>query len=222
MEKLKEAEEEAKRAYEKRLTEIAGDIASRKEAYAKKIKEIKEREADYKTRKANADKWLAQYETNNPENNNTKNALQLAEQHNKKCAAVSDYISKRKQADEKQSKVDELKEQLSALTTERETLINSAKLPISGLSFSDDGLQLDGIPFAPGNVSDSQIMEVAAKLIVACNPTVKVFRIARGESLGAQRLKAIVDMAKANGFQGFIEEVVREQDDLQVEEYTEV
>ena len=72
-----------------------------------------------------------------------------------------------------------------------------------------------------GCVSDSQIMEVAAKLIIASNPTVKVFRIARGESLGEKRLQAIIDIARANGFQGFIEEVKRGQDDLIIEEYTE-
>ena len=45
--------------------------------------------------------------------------------------------------------------------------------------------------------------------------------IARGESLGEKRLQAIIDIAKANGFQGFIEEVKRGQTDLVVEEYTE-
>ena len=75
--------------------------------------------------------------------------------------------------------------------------------------------------FVPGKVSDSQIMEVAAKLIIASNPTVKVFRIARGESLGAKRLQTIIDIARKNGFQGFVEEVRRGQEELTIEEYTE-
>lgn len=111
--------------------------------------------------------------------------------------------------------------EIAELSAEREKLISSAKLPISGLSFSDDGLVLNDVPFVAGKVSDSQIMEVAAKLIIASNPTVKVFRIARGESLGEKRLQAIIDIAKKNGFQGFIEEVKRGQDDLIIEEYTE-
>ena len=89
------------------------------------------------------------------------------------------------------------------------------------MTFTEDGLELNGVPFVAGKVSDSQIMEVAAKLIIASNPTVKVFRIARGESLGEKRLKSIIDIAKKNGFQGFIEEVRRGQDDLTIEEYTE-
>ena len=94
-------------------------------------------------------------------------------------------------------------------------------MPISGLSFTDDGLVLNDVPFIAGKVSDSQIMEVAAKLIIASNPTVKVFRIARGESLGQKRLQAILDLAKKEGFQGFIESVVRGQQDLIIEEYEE-
>ena len=94
-------------------------------------------------------------------------------------------------------------------------------MPISGLSFSDDGLVLNDVPFVAGKVSDSQIMEVAAKLIIASNPTVKVFRIARGESLGQKRLQEILDLAKKEGFQGFIESVVRGQQDLIIEEYEE-
>ena len=126
---------------------------------------------------------------------------------------------KQKEAAEKTARTFE--DKLGALAKERETLIATSKLPIAGLSFTDDGLELNGVPFVAGKVSDSQIMEVAAKLIIASNPTVKVFRIARGESLGEKRLQAIIDIAKANGFQGFIEEVKRGQTDLVVEEYTE-
>ena len=104
---------------------------------------------------------------------------------------------------------------------ERETLIAKSELPIAGLTFTDGGLELNGVPFVAGKVSDSQIMEVAAKLIIASNPTVKVFRIARGESLGAKRLQSLIELARKEGYQGFIEEVKRGQDDLIIEEYSE-
>ena len=110
---------------------------------------------------------------------------------------------------------------IATLLNERAGLISNAELPIDGLTFTDDGLELNGVPFVPGKVSDSQTMEIAAKLVIASNPTVKVFRIARGESLGAKRLQTIVELARKNGYQGFIEQVKRGQDEMQVEEYTE-
>lgn len=107
------------------------------------------------------------------------------------------------------------------LLSEKDTLIKESKLPIDGLSFDEEGLTLNGIPFRKDDISTSQEMEVAAKLIIAKNPHVKVFRIAQGESLGEKRFKAIVDFAKSQGYQGFIEEVRRGQNELKVEEYTE-
>ena len=56
---------------------------------------------------------------------------------------------------------------------------------------------------------------------MAKNSKVRVFRVARGESLGAAKLKNIVSLAKKFGFQGFIETVVRDQNDLRIEEYNE-
>ncbi len=209
-------------------TEMERIIAEAKKAYSlaqathqTTIKQIETDKADYTARKANAEKWLKEYEANNPEKLDTAEQLKNAEEHNRINALVVDYATKKKQKEIADKTARTYDDKLGALVKERETLIASSKLPISGLTFTDDGLELNGVPFVAGKVSDSQIMEVAAKLIIASNPTVKIFRIARGESLGEKRLQAIIDIAKQNGFQGFIEEVKRGQTDLVVEEYTE-
>lgn len=208
--RIEEAKKEAKNAREKVDEEL-------KEALSR----IEEEKTDLEKRKANAEKWLEEYEKNNPENLDTAEQLKKVEEHNRINALVVDFIEKKKQKESAEKAARMFDEKLTELLKEREMLISTSKLPISGLSFTDDGLELNGIPFVAGKVSDSQIMEVAAKLIIASNPTVKVFRIARGESLGAKRLQAIVDIARQNGFQGFLEEVKRGQNDLVIEEYTE-
>lgn len=207
MEKAKEDAKANKKAIENDYKETLQVIVNDKSEFVK--------------RKANADKWLEEYEANNPEQLDTAEQLKKAEEHNRINALVVDYMAKKKQKEAAEKTARTFEDKLGALAKERETLIATSKLPIAGLSFTDDGLELNGVPFVAGKVSDSQIMEVAAKLIIASNPTVKVFRIARGESLGEKRLQAIIDIAKANGFQGFIEEVKRGQTDLVVEEYTE-
>lgn len=185
------------------------------------LTQIETEKADYENRKSNADKWLEEYEKNNPENLDTAEQLKKAEEHNRVHALVFDYITKKNQLDATEKIASIYDDKLYELAKEREQLVTTSKLPIEGLTFTDDGLELNGIPFIAGRVSDSQIMEVATKLIIASNPTVKVFRIARGESLGEKRLQTIIDVARKNGFQGFIEEVKRGQDDLQIEEYEE-
>lgn len=221
LEEIPERLAEAKATYEKAIEEAKKAIERTEKLYKEAIAQIESEKADYEARKANAEKWLANYEENNPEKLDTADQLRKAEEHNKKAAKVADYLSKKKQADDKKAEAEKMDSEIEELSAEREKLISSAKLPISGLSFSDDGLVLNDVPFVAGKVSDSQIMEVAAKLIIASNPTVKVFRIARGESLGQKRLQAILDLAKKEGFQGFIESVVRGQQDLIIEEYTE-
>jgi DNA repair exonuclease SbcCD ATPase subunit len=221
LEEIPERLAAAKATYEKAIEEAKKAIERTEKLYKEAIAQIESEKADYEARKANAEKWLANYEENNPEKLDTAEQLRKAEEHNKKAAKVADYLSKKKQADDKKSEAEKMDSEIEELSAEREKLISSAKLPISGLSFSDDGLVLNDVPFVAGKVSDSQIMEVAAKLIIASNPTVKVFRIARGESLGQKRLQAILDLAKKEGFQGFIESVVRGQQDLIIEEYTE-
>ena len=221
LEEIPERLAAAKATYEKAIEEAKKAIERTEKLYKEAIAQIESEKADYEVRKANAEKWLANYEENNPEKLDTSEQLRKAEEYNKMAAKVADYLSKKKQADDKKAEAEKMDSEIAELSAEREKLISSAKLPISGLSFSDDGLVLNDVPFVAGKVSDSQIMEVAAKLIIASNPTVKVFRIARGESLGQKRLQAILDLAKKEGFQGFIESVVRGQQDLIIEEYTE-
>ena len=211
----------AKDSYNKAIEAAKKAMEEAEKTYKQTVSVVEEEKKDYEGKIASAEKWLTDYEALNPNNFDTEKQLKEAEEHNKKAAKVADYLSKKKQADDKKAEAEKMDSEIAELSAEREKLISSAKLPISGLSFSDDGLVLNDVPFVAGKVSDSQIMEVAAKLIIASNPTVKVFRIARGESLGEKRLQAIIDIAKKNGFQGFIEEVKRGQDDLIIEEYSE-
>jgi len=221
VEELNKQVEAAKKAYELAIENAKAGIESLGESLNAAIDAIEVERKDYETRKANAEKWLAQYEANKPDTN-INERLANAETHNRKYALVKDYNDKALQLLDATGKAENLDNNIADLLDERANLIATAKLPIKGLTFTDDGLELNGVPFVPGKVSDSQIMEVAAKLVIVSNPTVKVFRIARGESLGAKRLENIVAIAKKYGYQGFIEQVQRGQNEMLVEEYTEV
>lgn len=215
------AVERAKQEYEKAVEDAKRDLQQTRQFLANESALIDSEQKDWETKKLNAETWLAKYEANNPEKTDIPALLEKAEGHNKRYGLVVQYREKKAQYDAAREKADKMDKQISGLLEERAGIIANAKLPISGLSFTDDGLELNGVPFVPGKVSDSQTMEVAAKLVIACNPKVKVFRIARGESLGAKRLETIVGIARKNGYQGFIENVVRGQEDMRVEEYTE-
>jgi len=172
---------------------------------------------EMETLKADADNWLNE---NKPADiAEIEKQIKGAGEHNEKVAKVKQYNENKAVLQKRSKEKEKMEANITKLHNERQTIIDESELPIKGLDFTEEGLSLNGVPFKSGEVSTSQEMEVAAKLIIAKNPTVKVFRIAQGESLGTARLNAIVSFAKANGYQGFIEEVHRGQDELIIEEY---
>lgn len=222
---LSEIPERIRKLEEKKasdLKELEEKIAAIHNNFDYEMSNLQIEELDYQEKKKNAEKWLADYEANNPEKTDTAERLKEAQEHNEKHQKVVELETKQKELKKAEKEASDLDNKVSLLLEERESLISTSSLPIPGLTFTEDGLELNGIPFMTGHVSDSQIMETAMRLTVAVNPNVKVIRIARGESLGQETLKQIVDHAKENGFQGFIENVVRGQQDLRVEEYTEI
>lgn len=210
----------AKKAYELAIQNANDGIAALEQELAGTLDGIENERKDFEARRTNAEKWLTDFEKNKP-NSNISEKMAEATEHNRKYSLVSDYLAKRENAKAATQRAETIGEQVDGLISERANLIATSKLPIKGLTFTDDGLELNGVPFIPGRVSDSQIMEIAAKLVIVSNPTVKVFRIARGESLGAKRLENIVAIARKYNYQGFIEQVERGQSEMTVEEYTE-
>ena len=213
--------ESARILYEKAVAEQKEAEQKIAAQYDANVAAIEAERADYESRKANGEDWIKRYEANNPENTNVPALLAEAEAHNKRYHVVCQYREKKAQYDAFKTKSEQMDADIAKLSDERATLIANAELPIAGLSFTDDGLELNGVPFVPGKVSDSQILMTATKLVVASNPNTRIFRIARGESLGAKRLAEIIEIARENHFQGFVENVVRGQEELRIEEYTE-
>lgn len=204
-------------ATKERVDDIERRIKELEEQKADLIKDRDERKETLEKEIQGAEKWL---DKNKPiDTKETVEAIQNADVHNEKNKAVQSFKNLSKRVENTRKEYEELDDKAVKSQKRREELIASSKLPVEGLTFTDEGLFLNGVPFAPGEISTSQEMEVAAKLIIAKNPTVKVFRIAQGESLGKDRLESIVKFANENGYQGFIEEVRRGQNELIVENY---
>jgi hypothetical protein len=148
--------------------------------------------------------------------------IKSANEHNEKCDLVIRWSETKKSYDTAVALAAASDEKIKKDREEKEDLIaNIAKLPVAGLDFTEDGLTLHGVPFLPGEISSSQEMEVAVRLIIASNPKTKVFKMMHGESMGSAKFQALVEFAKKHGYQGFIEVVKAGQNDLIVHEYQE-
>lgn len=204
--------------FDAEINRLSIDLHNAKDQRTEYIKERKDELEELNTKQSKSKEWIEE----NPEIDTLgiDEKINKADVHNERHTHVLDYLKVKKDLESFTDKKKSTDENIEGMLKDKKAIIDKSDLPIKGLMFTDDGLTLDGVPFAPGEVSSSQEMEVAAKLIIAKNPTVKVFRIAQGESLGSARLKSIIDFANKNGYQGFIEEVKRGQNELRVEKYS--
>lgn len=206
----------------KRIEALQLEAKQRQIDYNNTLEQIDKEKTESTVRLDNARKWLDRYNDTIKDEESPEERLIKAEKHNEMVQKVNEYKVRQQAVVVSKELGERIDSEVAKLQEERGKLILSASLPIPGLSFTDEGLELNGVPFVAGKVSDSQLMEVATQLIIASNPKVKVFRIARGESLGENRLRDIIAIAKKHGFQGFIEEVKRGQNELVIEQYTEL
>jgi predicted ATPase len=95
--------------------------------------------------------------------------------------------------------------------------IRDCDSPVDGLTFDADSLIYNGVPVSSASLSSSEIMHLGIKLKMAENPDLGILFIQRGESLGAQRLKDIQDLAKKYDWQIIMEQVERGNEKLTIE-----
>ncbi|MGQ5692081.1 AAA family ATPase [Rhodococcus erythropolis] len=102
-------------------------------------------------------------------------------------------------------KQDALTARIADLDKTREAGLAAAEFPVPGLGFDEDGVTLDGVPFAQASAAEQ--LRVSVAMAMALNPKVRIIRITDGSLLDSENLALIEEMAGANGFQVWIERV---------------
>lgn len=107
---------------------------------------------------------------------------------------------------------DEIDARHTALTAQLEQLdetkvvgLREARMPIAGLSITDDGVTYNEVPFS--QCSGAEQLRVSLAIAMAANPRLRVIRIADGSLLDANGMRLIAEMAEEHDFQVFIERV---------------
>ena len=126
------------------------------------------------------------------------NARIRQEQHRR---AVAEELSDRKQ------EVAQLTLRLREIDEKKSTALAAAtsKLPVPGINIDESGLTFRGIPFS--QASHAEQLRVATALSMAFHPELRVLRIDNGESLDAESLGIIEDLARENDYQVWVSRV---------------
>jgi len=99
----------------------------------------------------------------------------------------------------------DLTEAIAKLDAQKQQGLEQAELPVEGLSFDENGITYNGIPFKQAN-SAAQI-EISVAMAMALSPKLRVIRIAEGSLLDDDSLQIIADMADKHDYQIWIETV---------------
>lgn len=100
---------------------------------------------------------------------------------------------------------DVLDTQLHRVDSDRRALLESADFPVEGLSFSSEGVTLNGIPFE--QCSSAEQLGVAVEMGFAANAKLKLLMIRDGSLLDADHLDLIKGIAAKHGGQIIMERV---------------
>lgn len=199
------------------LSALIEDLRSANEAN-KKLDQKRERHAFVRAEIERMEDQLRQYQEEEDEldaelesappridTEKMEETMRNAEDMNAAVRAKKSYNGLRAEFDEQAKKYDAGTAFLEKMDKEKADALAKAEMPIGGLSFDEDGVTFDGIPFS--QLSMSQQIKVSTAIGMAQNPDIRVMMVRDGSLLDSDNMKALATMAEQNDFQIFVEVV---------------
>lgn len=124
---------------------------------------------------------------------------------NKKTQATAKVVDLMKQAMECSARADDLTARMDQRKAEAADAVRRASLPVEGLSFTDEAVLLNTVPF--NQASDAEQLRASVAVAMALNPKLKVIRVRDGSLLDEDSMKLLEAMAIEKDYQVWVERV---------------
>lgn len=123
-----------------------------------------------------------------------KTTMETLEDTNKKARNNALKDKTLKEARETEIEAEDLDEKIKAIDEKKDKAIQEAKFPVDGLAFGEDGLELNGVPFAQA----SQAERLTAAFAIACraNPHLKILAIKDGSLFDSESRTKLRELAE--------------------------
>jgi hypothetical protein len=131
--------------------------------------------------------------------------IKNAEQTNAEVRENAKRSETAKRLEAKKAEADALTKRLDDIDGDKAAILSNAKFPISGLSFQDNGVTLNGLPFA--QASQAEKIRASLAIGIAMNPGMRVLLVRDGSLLDSDSMAIIKEMADKADAQVFIEKV---------------
>lgn len=142
--------------------------------------------------------------------------IEAAEKRNEAVKLATEQAAHRGEIKKEKRKNENLVMALAAIEEEKAARISAVAMPVPGLTFTEDGLLLDGLPFESSQINTARQIIAGLQLCGALHKSVKIARF-DGSLLDGQSLAEVEEWAAKAGIQLFIELVERgASDGLQI------
>jgi predicted ATP-dependent endonuclease of OLD family len=187
-------------------TEVA-DRKRRREQSAARVEEIQD-QIDMLTAEMNElNQKLAKAEKLPPMKDVAAIELKIAnaDKHNSEARKAIEKDAAIVNRDNLDEEYENLTQAISDQDDARDVAIKKAKLPVDNLSFGDDDIMVDGLPFDAA--STARKMRVATALLMSLKPQLRVLLVREGSLLDDEARAALEADAEANNFVVLMETV---------------
>jgi energy-coupling factor transporter ATP-binding protein EcfA2 len=177
------------------------DYQSSIAANDKRIAELKAENADYEILVTK----LVYVDDTKEDLNNWNQKIKSIEEKNKMYLSAKDMVEKYVSKFNKQEEYDKLTAKIKEVDENKNKKLAEAKMPIEGLSWNEDGVFYNNIPFS--QISSAEQLKISMAIAMAANPKLKVILIKDGSLLDQENLKVIKEMVEEKEFSVFVEKV---------------
>lgn len=143
--------------------------------------------------------------------------LTAIREHNANYDKIKEYVEKQRQIMASKEASNTLTTELTDIDTKKKQLFATSELPVKGLTFTEDEILYNGLPFNENQHPKSTIIGIGVKIAMAMNPNLKVLVIRDGSLLDSEMLQTVVKMANKYDFQILVEIVKDGIDDVEVQ-----
>lgn len=133
-----------------------------------------------------------------------------ASENNQKISSKKHYINLIADHKDQMALTKGLTNSISEVDASKNKLLADAKIPVAGLTISDDGVLFNGIPFSQASAAEK--LKVSVAMGIAMNPELNVILIRDGSLLDKNSRALVAAMAKENDYQVWLEVVGDDED----------
>lgn len=189
-----------------RMEQLDGEIADIEKRLEEKrasklrgVEQIAQAEAE-------ATQWQAELDAAvEADENEVREQIKNVESINNRLKSNLRRKELKEELDQLQGESDKLTRQIDEIDRDKQHQLAKAPFPVTGMTFDEDGILLDGIPF--DQASSAEKLRASVAMGMAINPELKVLIIRDGSLLDEDSLKLVADMAAEHNAQVWIERV---------------